>query len=426
MSDWGRGSAPVGRRRSRFPFFLIGLILGIAIPVAFLIFGPRFGMPVENIVSSTVSNENAQLKARIEGLERQLALAEETLADRSGPSSTDDAATANDEELERLRGQLKLAEDVTGELQNQLDKAFNTDIPALKQDVEARDAMLKQFDDEITRLTAIERDYERLKSEQPKGNVADRTALRSLEAELKKRDAALAQADDEIARLSAAERELQALRADNPAQATKALQEELGRARDELDRERAKTAAFQSEIDKLGKEIAARDEMLGKLDEEFSRLEPLEKQVEELRTELASAENAAREEQAGLKAELDEARAALDSARQKIDARDAELARLRQESTQPDSSGDTEPAATATDETEPSTGKSDRAPRDPFQVAGAMQNARGLDGLDDADRDRIANGLIEGQCVTKVLSDAFEKPPALAVRDLISALESDC
>ncbi len=421
MSDWGRGSVPFRRRGSRFPFFLIGLILGIAIPVALVIFGPRYGMPVENIVSYTVSNENAQLKARIEGLERQLSLAEETLADRSEPSSTGDTGSANGEEIERLRAQLKLAEDVTTELQNQLDRAFNADIPKLKDDIEAREFKIEELEGEIERLAAIERDYKRLKFEQPAGGIADQTAIRSLEAELKKRDAALAQADDEIARLSAAERELQALRADNPAQATKALQEEL-------DRERGRTAAFQKEINKLGKEIAARDDMLGKLDAEFSRLEPLEKEVEDLRARLAIADKTAQDEQARLQTTLDETRDALDAARRNIATRDTELARLRQEKARAASAGGGEPVAKATEEPEPTSAEPERqnVPRDPFRVAEAMRDARGLDDLGDADRDRIANGLIEGQCVTRVLSDAFERPPALAVRDLISALESDC
>ena len=61
-----------------------------------------------------------------------------------------------------------------------------------------------------------------------------------------------------------------------------------------------------------------------------------------------------------------------------------------------------------------------------MRVASAMQDARGLDALGNADRDRIATGLIEGECVTKVLGGVFDKLPALAVRDLIAALESDC
>ena len=69
---------------------------------------------------------------------------------------------------------------------------------------------------------------------------------------------------------------------------------------------------------------------------------------------------------------------------------------------------------------------SDLSPRDPLKVAEAIENAKGLDGMSNGQRDRIATGLIEGQCVAKVLADTFGRAPAVALRDLIRALESDC
>ncbi len=51
------------------------------------------------------------------------------------------------------------------------------------------------------------------------------------------------------------------------------------------------------------------------------------------------------------------------------------------------------------------------SPRDPLLVAKAMQETAGLDGLDAGKRDRLATGLIEGECVAKSLSDVFGRAP---------------
>jgi len=65
-------------------------------------------------------------------------------------------------------------------------------------------------------------------------------------------------------------------------------------------------------------------------------------------------------------------------------------------------------------------------PRNPNSVARAMEDALGLDLLDTEERNRVATGLIEGQCVGKVLTDVFGRAPAVPLRDLIRALDSDC
>ena len=406
------------------PLFLAGLILGIALPSALIVFGPRYGLPVGNLVSASVRNENDQLKARIQGLERQVALAGDARSSSAGDAS------AGDEEVARLRAQLRLAEDVTSDLQSQLDRAFNSDIPALKAEIEARDVMLKKLDDEVSRLSSLEDQVARSKNQAPKSAPSDLAEIAKLRAGLDQRDALLRKLDDEVSRLSGVESELKALRAERAksdgasGSVAKSLQAELARAQDAIEKERAKTSAALDQIGKLGDEIASRDSMLQKLDAEVVRLSTYEQQVDELRTRLAEAEKSTNDGRAELQARLDETERTLETTRKSLAERESEIDHLRDENTR--LAKTVKPAGE--NEAKPARKQSTRelTPRDPLRVASAMQDARGLDALGNADRDRIATGLIEGECVTKVLGGVFDKLPALAVRDLIAALESDC
>ncbi|MCG6857264.1 MAG: hypothetical protein LJE67_04280, partial [Salaquimonas sp.] len=83
-------------------------------------------MPVDRYLFGADNAESQKLDARIAELEDKLAKAEK---DTAVPLDTRPAV---DEEVARLKAQLGLAENVTTDLQTQLDKAQNEDIPALK------------------------------------------------------------------------------------------------------------------------------------------------------------------------------------------------------------------------------------------------------------------------------------------------------
>ncbi|MCG6857310.1 MAG: hypothetical protein LJE67_04510, partial [Salaquimonas sp.] len=110
-----------------------------------------------------------------------------------------------------------------------------------------------------------------------------------------------------------------------------------------------------------------------------------------------------------------------------------ELARLNEANSD---GGDEAPAtrstapesASAPADSAPGQPASDRTPtpRDPLLVAGAMRQSRGLGDIPDNERDRIATGLIEGECVRDVLKEVFGTPPGDALNDLVGALDSDC
>lgn len=188
----------------------------------------------------------------------------------------------------------------------------------------------------------------------------------------------------------------------------------------------------------LKTQIAERDAMLKQLDLEIARLQPLEAELKTLKNQLANtpAVSAAQEKLAGELASANDAlaaaNAALAEARQDLDyatgereSLDAQVISLRAELAALQAANlakASKPTTTAVDA--PAERKA--TPRNPQQVADAMQKAQGMAGISNVQRDRIATGLIEGQCVGKILSEVMGRAPAVTTRDLIRALDSDC
>lgn len=172
--------------------------------------------------------------------------------------------------------------------------------------------------------------------------------------------------------------------------------------------------AFNTDLADMRTALAERDAMLKTLDGEIARLEPLEAEIKTLRqgakdkagTPLPSAN------EAKLKSELVQAQKQVADLQTDIAALKLASAKAPVD---PDLAGD---AATNSQTT--------LTTRDPLKVAGAMRDALGLNLLDNSERDRIATGLIEGECVSKVLSEVLGRAPAVPTRDLIRALNSDC
>lgn len=64
--------------------------------------------------------------------------------------------------------------------------------------------------------------------------------------------------------------------------------------------------------------------------------------------------------------------------------------------------------------------------RKPDAVAQALRTAPGLETLSASDRQRLAETLVAGECVTTALKSVFERVPIVTLRNLIRDLNSDC
>ena len=67
-----------------------------------------------------------------------------------------------------------------------------------------------------------------------------------------------------------------------------------------------------------------------------------------------------------------------------------------------------------------------RSPRNAGLVAEAMRDAPALDRLTSAQRDRLENALVSGECVTNALGGVFKHVPVLTLRNLMRDLDSGC
>lgn len=165
------------------------------------------------------------------------------------------------------------------------------------------------------------------------------------------------------------------------------------------DRNSSETAKIREQLAERTRQLEQRDELLTEYDEEIRRLQKIEVMLIESQGALADKEA----ELAALKGELARARGGTGAPNPRGDEAGGPA------------SGDDSAAAGAI-----------QTPRDPLKVAAAMRQSAGLRNIDDAKRDRIATRLIEGDCVADVLTDEFGRAPTIAMRDLISELQSDC
>lgn len=424
MTEWGRNSAAASRPPARLPWVALGILLGMAMAGG----GLYAAWPGTDIAqeresgSSTAATES--LRARIAKLEEELA-AERSRADtgRSGDARYQALEKRFQDQAGRLKdltGRLEIAEKLNGELQAALDKAPQSPkaesdaVASLRVQIAEREDLLRKFDAELAqaegKLAALAAERDALKAKAGDGGaakaaeleaklaaaLADADALRRTVGE---RDKALGEMDAEIARLEKFEAEAGQLRAAlgaKPSASAEAAAEKAARlaAEERLLAAERDATALKARIDRADKEaadaIAARQ----------------------------AAETAAGKAAGDARKLLDGANAQVASLNARIAALDTEIASLKKQA-----------AAKASEK--PSgldIGGPARArePRDPLRVAQAMARAKGLENLDETQRDRIGEGLIEGECVAKVLTDVFGRPPAVAVRDLVNALESDC
>ena len=65
-------------------------------------------------------------------------------------------------------------------------------------------------------------------------------------------------------------------------------------------------------------------------------------------------------------------------------------------------------------------------PRDPDAVTRALRAAPGLETLSEAERRKLTDLLVSGECVTTALESVFERVPILTLRNLIRDLNSGC
>ena len=371
MSDWGRDSSRAVQSGSRGSPVVVILLALVAIGASGYIAWDKF-VAADNgpVLQAELERKNRQLD------DLQQKLEQATSVTRTGQASENAAADS-------LREELRQSREMIADLRAQLENGNGDQIPRL-------------------------------------------------ESELADRDKALAENEKTIAELRS--------RIDVGQQVATDLETQLQQAND-------------TDIPALKVEIAARDEQLKKMDAEITRLSSLEDEIRSLKANAGSGsvdQNAAKVRISGLEAKVTGLEAQLDAARKSREALEAtfasrsssdadirnrltsELAEARAEAEKlrreiENLQAGAETAKAPKDgEAETAAVPSDLKQRDPLKVAAAMESAKGLDGISNLQRDRIATGLIEGQCVAKILADTFGRAPAVALRDLIRTLESDC
>jgi hypothetical protein len=419
MTEWGRGSGQSVRAPARLPWIAFGILLGMAMAAGGL-YAAWPGIDISQKQETTALGAEAEaLRGRVAALQAEL---EQARAKSGAPDTGSSATQKRLQELaariKDLTGRLEIAEKLNADLQAAQDKAAKGsdtgDNAALRAQIAEREDLLRKFDAELAAAEKkaaeleAERDALRDRVVEP-GKLAELTRiLEAANAEatrltgtLAERDKALAQMDAEIARLAKFEAEAAELR--------KALAAKPGVAASPGEAaEKAARLQAESRLREAEGEIAALR----------SRVEQAGKAASAAAADLDFAKKAAGAAAAEDRKLLDGAKAQIAALNDRITALGAEIASLKSSGGSSIGSGKTPGAGT------PAQGA--REPRDPLRVAEAMARAKGLENLDENQRDRIGEGLIEGQCVGKVLTDVFGRPPAVAVRDLIKALDSDC
>ncbi|MCB1451312.1 MAG: hypothetical protein KDJ67_14555 [Nitratireductor sp.] len=369
MSDWGRGSSRASA--SGGSSLLVVLLALIAI-------GASGYIAWDKLLSG---NSGISLQASLDAkdvelanLRRQLELAEK-LATENG--SGDAALIAS------LRRELSQDKELIAELRAQLDNGNGDQIPRLESELADRDKALAQNEKTIAELRSrIEVGQQVATDLERQLEQATKTDIPALNAKIVARDEQLKKMDAEITRLSSLEDEIRSLKANAGSGSA-----DQNAAKVRISGLEAKVAGLEAQLD------AAR------------------KSREALEATMASRSSSDADNRNRLTSELAEARAETEKLRREIESLQAVA-----ETAKAPKDGEARTAAVP----------SDLSPRDPLKVAEAIENAKGLDGMSNGQRDRIATGLIEGQCVAKVLADTFGRAPAVALRDLIRALESDC
>ncbi len=277
--------------------------------------------------------------------------------------------------------------------------ASSPQIDALNREIERRGTEIARLKDERNKLLSGE--AESVVSLRSENEQLRTVQIPALEEELAERDRRLGELE---ARLQGA-------------------QEGSGDLQARLDK------AFNEEIPGLKNQLADRENMLKELDAEIARLQPLEQQLKDAEAALATARagsDSGDVMRKALEGQLGIARQQIAQLRKEIEVLQAAAAARIPAEPGSDASEDAG-AQPAPDATAPAdNGARQPTPRDPNLVARAMDRALGLDTLSAGQRDRIATGLIEGECVGDVLSNVLGRAPALPLRDLIRALDSDC
>ncbi|NML73527.1 hypothetical protein HHL25_05225 [Rhizobium sp. S-51] len=145
-----------------------------------------------------------------------------------------------------------------------------------------------------------------------------------------------------------------------------------------------------------------------------ARIEKAASEAKELRRQMAAARDARSDSENALT--LERARAA---------DLQAQLARMQQqtaggESKSPQGVVEETPASAETSSTVNTAG------REVDLVADALDRTPGIDRLSAADRDRLQEMLVSGQCVTTSLKAVFRSVPVVTLRNLMRDLKSGC
>lgn len=261
--------------------------------------------------------------------------------------------------------------------------------------------------------------------------IAD-TQINDLEAKIGRQAAELDAMAEELAALSSKAQ----LAEENAAAA-----ETLARSRDALLVEnkalKAKLAAAEAERDVVGQvrgaaedrtaaELARlRDEVIPQLTAERDQLQRKNMMMLADQTNLKARAKAAAEVHtadakriAELEARLAEAEVNLAASQEVLDA----LKLAERAGKAPEVVAENPDPATKSDPTD----NSAPDPRKRDNVAKALRVAPGLETLSEAERQKLEDTLIAGECVTTALKSVFERVPILTLRNLIRDLNSDC
>ncbi|MEZ5872182.1 MAG: hypothetical protein R3D32_10085 [Nitratireductor sp.] len=374
MSDWGRDSSRAVQSGSRGSPIAVVLLALMAIGAGGYIAWDKF-IAADNgtILQAELERKNRQLD------DIQQKLDQATSTARTGQASENAAAASLREELGQSR-------ELIAELRAQLDNGNGDQIPRLESELADRDKALAENEKTITDLRDRIEIAGRVASDlENRLQLANDKDIPALKAEIAARDAQLQKMDAEISRLSKLDDELKSLQA----------------------------AAGSNSADK-----DAAEKLVGKMQEKVSSLE---KELDAARSATAAADARLRETETAATALNDALKTELATTKAEAEALRKEVAALSARDAE--KSAGTAELKTRTLDNATATGLT---PRDPLMVAAALGNTKGLEGMTSGQRDAVATGLIEGKCVAAVLAETFGRAPAIALRDLIRALESDC